>query len=1375
MYDNGSSNDSTNGDLIIVGIGASAGGLEALENMFDSMPGDCGLAFVIVQHLSPDFKSLMVELLGRHTSMAIYRVEEGMKVEANSLYLIPPKQDMIIHDGRLRLKERKSTKSLSLPIDRFFESLAKDVGPSSVAIILSGTGSDGSKGIQSIHSHGGLVIVQSPETAKFDGMPQSAIDSDFVDIVSTTDEVPSLLREYAQHRDKTRLQNSLEPENQSAIQRIFTAIQKRHGVDFSAYRPTTMGRRIERRIDLERSVSDLASYSELVERDTDALDRLFQYFLINVTEFFRDPESFEILRDQVLIPLLEKHSPDEEFRVWIAACATGEEAFSVAILIDETLKSLNKHVPVKIFATDIDQKSISVATLGVYSEEKLKGLSEKRFKQYFEKVNQGYQIAPAIRRMVVFAPQNLIKDPPFKRLSLVLCRNFLIYLLPQWQGLVLSYLHFGLKTGGCLMLGSSETPGLLAQEFETIDGNSRIYRKLRDTHLAPKFAVDVMRPPSLSLNAQRLLTRQVEIADRVSARSALSYSEIFSNFMPPGFVIDRSMVLLQVFRDAGKFLRVTDGLLSSRITDLVEVDLQVAISGAIQRCIKSRESVAYDSLQLSHVGSEKKLFKLTVTPLPPGLEPEKFVVSFEEKSEKADTGKLACPAESIEISDISKDQLAQLEFELRNSREVLQATIEEMETSNEELQSTNEELIASNEELQSANEELHSVNEELFTVNAEHQHKIKELTELTQDFENLHQSADVHTLFLDKELHIRRFTPRIAAVFDLVPHDIGRRIDTFLPAIRCENLSNILSSVLKTGKSWEQRVTDSEQTEFLMRVLPYRSKEDKPGLVLALIDISNLVAAEAEVAVERERFQRAIQANRDGTWDWPDISKPDMWWSPRCYELLGYEPDAFPATQTEWLTLIHPDDRSKIESTTLPSQDKCYVELHDDFEYRMRHRNGQYRWYRHCAVIDYNDQGKVVRMTGSVADIQERKESQLMATEGIRLRDSFLSMLSHELRNPMGAVMNALDNINIDAETENESYHPHELTVIQRQTRHMARLLDDLLDVARFGRDRMEFRKERVNLCSLVDEVIEAVDYQLNLKQQTLVTSICEGPVPVIGDPARLIQAQTNLIVNASKFSDSGKQITYSLNVKNNEVVISIEDEGVGIESDTVDRIFDLFVRLEDTLEQSGDGMGVGLSLAQKIVHAHRGTIDVKSEGKDKGCTFQIKLPISHLNAEEHNSKTPTQTQTQSSDASDLTCKIMLVEDNVDAREMLAKALTRRGFEVSAFADGKSAVKAFPEFSPQVAIIDIGLPKISGHEVAKSIRQNPLWNQTLLVALTGYGQDEDGDAIAAAGFDHHLVKPLRFEKLHQLLLKHLSCAEHVSGSLPPEAVGETPT
>ncbi|MCG8653258.1 MAG: ATP-binding protein, partial [Pirellulales bacterium] len=1170
-------------------------------------------------------------------------------------------------------------------------------------------------------------------------------ETQLADVIVKPQEMPMVLQQYSKRRDRTQVVDAVTPVDETSIEHVFRLLQVRHKIDFNDYKPQTIGRRIERRIQLNQTGGNIDEYVRRLEEDPAEVDQLYRDLLIGVTRFFRDVGPFNVLARDILPSLLQACKPGEDFRVWVAACATGEEAYSIAIVIDECLRRMNLQLNVKIFATDVHRASIEFAHAGIYSAASLEKISAERRDRYFIEQEAGYQVSADLRKMIVFAPHNLVKDAPFTRLSLVTCRNLLIYLRTAAQKKVLSLFHFGLATGGVVVLGSSESPGDLADEFEVVDDRWRIFRKRRDIRLPPLMRGEVaMNASLLQVAANPPPTKPTTTSQ---SETIAAYRELLDRFMPPAILVDSQREIVQVFGGAGKFLTIGDGQLTSNVMQMVDEELKIALTGAMQRCIKSGEPVCYERLRISSADGDQEV-RLVISPVKSGAALTKYLVTLEPLQLQLEEA--SQPTEQLDLDEISRHQLGDLEQELVHTKENLQATIEEMETSNEELQATNEELIASNEELQSTNEELHSVNEELYTVNAEHQRKIAELTELTNDVHNLLISTDVHTLFLDANLCIRKFTPKMAEVFNLVDHDVGRRIDAFSATISCDDLIAKTAQVFETGQQWEEEVQDKRGQFFLMRVLPYKADEMTRGVVLTLIDISSVVAAQQDALRERERFERAIAANRDGTWDWPDLKKDEMWWSPSCYYVLGYEPDAFPSRHSEWLCRIHPDDRKRIQQTSVPDQEQCYVEVHRRFEYRMLHQSGEYRWYCHRAVVDHDQHGEAIRMTGSIADIHDRKMAEEQSAQAILRRDNFLSMLSHELRNPMGAVLNAIQ-LYEPEETAAESVVKHELgtdhsglRVIDRQIKHMARLLDDLLDVARFGQGRIEFRKEVVDLARIADEVIESVNHEFRTKQQQLHMSICEGPLNVLGDPARLKQAQVNLLVNASKYTSEHGEIWYEVGSCQEEAEITIRDSGEGIPPELLETIFDLFVQSESTLARSSGGMGVGLSLARSIVEAHRGSITAQSSGIGNGSTFQIRLPLTAIELE----NLPPATSPEVMDR-----KLLLVEDNDDARTMLAKVLKRRGFDVAVAANGKSALQMFDSFRPDVAIIDIGLPLMDGYQIARQIRGDSQWSQTILIALTGYGRQSDRDTALQAGFDEHLVKPLSLPELFDQIAK----------------------
>jgi two-component system CheB/CheR fusion protein len=835
--------------IYIAGIGASAGGLEALERLFKNMPVDTGIAFVIIQHLSPDFKSVMDELLARHTRMPIHRVTNGMTVEANSIYLIPPKKEMIISGGRLLLTDKDPEQELSLPIDHFFRSLAHDAGKQAIAVVLSGTGSDGSRGIRDVREAGGFVIAQSAETAKFDGMPRSAIDTGCVDADLTPEQMPEAIAGHVARRGGARDANGNGHDGDGAlygVEAIFKLLRDEYGIDFSHYKPNTVSRRIERRLSLNQSV-DLEDYVQRVKADPSELNALYKDLLIGVTRFFRDREAFEQI-ERLLPDMLAQKRPDEEIRFWVAGAATGEEAYSLAILLHERMELLRRPISTKIFATDVHGASLEFASAGVYDGEALAEVPPARLARYFSRKNDGYHVVPELRQMIVFARHNVIKDAPFTKLDFISCRNLLIYFQPLVQKKVISLFHFGLRTGGVLFLGPSESPGELMPEFQALDDHWKIYRKRRDIRLPPD-----MRLP-LSMAAPHVRVTAPAPAQAMDASLLSAYDRLLDEFMPPGLLITDRRQLVHAFGGAGRFLTHRDGRPTSDILDLVDGNLKLALAGSLQRAAKDLTAVVYTGVRLGDAGAEKS-YKLTVKPiLNRQANLTHLLISLEEMD--ATPADKRSTATEIDVSEASREQLSSLESELRHTRENLQATIEELETSNEELQASNEELVAGNEELQSTNEELHSVNEELYTVNAEYQKKIVELTELTDDMDNLLRSTEVATIFIDRDMCIRKFTPHVGRVFDFLPQDVGRRIDSFSHHLDGENLHEDVAAVLASGKPVEKQVRHRTGAWFFLRILPYRSHTRLEGVVLTLVDIATVKRAEEEA---REALRRRDQ------------------------------------------------------------------------------------------------------------------------------------------------------------------------------------------------------------------------------------------------------------------------------------------------------------------------------------------------------------------------------------------------------------------------------------------------------------------------------------------------------------------------------------
>ncbi|MEM8737399.1 MAG: chemotaxis protein CheB [Planctomycetota bacterium] len=831
----------------VVGVGASAGGLEALEAFFNHLPEETRAAYVVVQHLSPDFKSHMESLLSRQTGMNIRRVENEMKVEPNTIYLIPARKVMVISDQTLLLTDADPAETVAHPIDHFFRSLATDLKSKAVGVILSGTGSDGSRGMIEIKKAHGLTLVQDPGTARFDGMPLSAINTNHVDLTLPPETMgPALARYIEESLSPTTLaEQELQIDYPNLYDEIFDLLQAEYKINFADYKAATIGRRVQRRLAM-RSEDSLEDYVKVLGENRAELDLLYHDLLIGVTRFFRDPDAFSKIATTVIPELFQRVRRGEPLRLWVPACATGEEAYSLSILVHEISEKLGDKAPFKIFATDIHQAALTSAARGIYPAEAIEGLTKERRERYFDQVGEAYRIKRLIRESIVFARHNLLEQPPFTQMDLISCRNLLIYFQPEAQRKVLSLFHFALKSDGHLILGPSETVGTLEDEFTILDKRWRIFRKRRDVRLplSARYAgAGTGMVKATNMNVRRRAGPEANPLAPV-------FERLLENYMPPSLLVDEDLSVLHLFGGVEKLLQFKTGRLSTHVLDLVGEEMKSALAGALHHASRDNKLVRYSGVRFpSENGSV--LASMVVEPIhDPRTRTTHLMVRFDVESRPNElheaSGETASLEIDLDVAEATRQRVGDLESELQYARENLQATVEELETANEELQASNEELVASNEELQSTNEELHSVNEELYTFNTEYQQTIEEVRRANDDMDNLLSATGVGVIFLDEKFNIRRFTPRIAAVFNLMQSDVGRPIDTFAHSLSVPTLMDDLYRVVDTRQSIENEVSDSDGRPYFLQILPYvgDGNEKVTGAVITLLDITPLREAE---------------------------------------------------------------------------------------------------------------------------------------------------------------------------------------------------------------------------------------------------------------------------------------------------------------------------------------------------------------------------------------------------------------------------------------------------------------------------------------------------------------------------------------------------
>ena len=829
--------------LPIVGIGASAGGLDAFQEFFKAMPADSGMAFVLVAHLDPTHVSILPELLQKRTEMPVHQITDGVKIRPNSVYVIPPNKALSILNGTLQLMELAQPRGANLPIDSFFRSLAQDQGANAACIVLSGTGTDGTLGVKAIKGDLGMVMVQDEESAKYDGMPRSAIATGLADYVLPPDQMPEQLIKYMMHASRKPTSRIVPVQGQipNVLQKVFVILRARTSHDFSLYKKNTICRRIERRMNVHQ-IDDINDYVRYLQESDREAEILFKELLIGVTGFFRDPEAFDVLKTKALSKLLADKVPDSTVRVWVPGCSSGEEAYSIAILLHECREKLTEHFNIQIFGIDIDEEAIQIARAGVYPASILADLGPDRLKRHFIKQDDGqYRVRKVIREMLVFAPQNIIKDPPFTKLDILSCRNLLIYLGPELQKKLLPNFHYSLVPGGILMLGSSETIGHDTDLFATISTKWKVFRRKPTSsiiHATTGFPSNLAAHDADRPAGQDVVRDTEKISVLQLVESILQQSDT-----PPCAVINDAGDLVYIHGRTGKFLEPAQGKASMNILQMARPGLKTELTAAIRNVASHKQDVVVKDVCVSYNGS-KAFIDLSVKPI---LEQSALrglmMVVFQEVQPPARGAKRTPRRTSPRKTTRTAEELAQ---ELQHTREDLQTTIEELETSNEELKSTNEELQSTNEELQSTNEELEtskeelqSLNEESATVNAELQSRLQELAQNNDDMKNLLDSTSIATVFLDLELQIRRFTPSMIDIIPLAATDIGRPVRHFAANLIDLDLPAIAEKVLKDLQSREMDVASKDDRWFTARVRPYRTVTNViDGVVVTFDDIT---------------------------------------------------------------------------------------------------------------------------------------------------------------------------------------------------------------------------------------------------------------------------------------------------------------------------------------------------------------------------------------------------------------------------------------------------------------------------------------------------------------------------------------------------------
>jgi two-component system CheB/CheR fusion protein len=1220
-----------------VGIGASAGGLDALREFFAATPADSGMAFVVIQHLDPDHVSYTAGLLARQTKMAVSEALDGIEVQANSVYTIPPNKFVFIKEGRLHLTEPIKRDGIRMPIDFFFRSLAEDQHERAIAVLLSGSGSDGTLGIREIHGIGGAVFAQDPSTAQFDRMLQSAIATGLVHSVLPPAHIPAAILDYVSQPDGEIATAPMPESAEDNFQSILGLLASQNKIDFRPYRRPTLWRRIQRRMGLNR-MTDISEYVRFLRETPDEVARLSKDMLIGVTSFFRDVEVFEALRTEVIAPLVQEKANAASLRAWTAGCSTGEEIYSIAILLREEMTRQKKNLDLRLFASDLDLDGLKYAREGIYSESIAGDVSEERLARFFVKKDGSYQINKEIRESVTFASHNLLVDPPFTKMDLISCRNLLIYIQPEMQKKIHGLFAFALNPGGYLFLGKSDNVEQ-SESFEPVSKILRIYRRRESAGVSPpNFPSRVGLSPGLESIGERQPSLRL---------SELNQDVLLKHFDAAVVLFDERGNCLHFYGPTHKYLGLPSGVANLNLFEMIDKKHSSKLRVAIEKAVRDNRTTTLEELRFSRDDSTYVANVTVSCCVGRRTGPKILAAVFQEAGRRiAATRRAMDKAESV----AGDTYTARLESEIESLREELQATTENYEASHEEYTAANEESVAINEELQSANEELEtskeelqSVNEELITVNNQHSEKIDELTDINDDLANFLNSSEAGTIFLDTHACIRRFTPAATKLFNLLPVDVGRPVGHISNKFVDVDLPAVADKVLTDLTTVENEVQTTDGSWYLMRCLPYRTLDNKiDGVVFTFADVTglkeaqnyaeNIITTIRESLIILDPELKVISANRafyetfevspeqtesrliyelgNGQWNIPRLREvlENILVENSSFQDFEVEHD-FPSIGKKVMSLnarmIEKKGRSGIQLVLLAIQD-ITERKGAELELQRLNRELETRVGDRTAELEQAN-------IALVRDIEDRKrlENQLLQVQKLESLGTLAGGIAHDFNNILNIIQGYTGFLRKHTIDNEQLVEP--INVIQETIERASAVVQQLLTMAR----KTESKVQRVNANALLKSL--ATVLRETLPKTIEVTLDLPRDLPFItADTNQMMQALLNLCINARDAMPDGGKLTLSTSVvpgstlpdyeqatADQYVCIEVTDTGSGVDESIQHRIFEPFFTTKD----SGQGTGLGLAVVYGIVRRHDGFIQVESKPMD-GASFRIYLPL---------------------------------------------------------------------------------------------------------------------------------------------------------------------
>lgn len=1319
----------------VIGLGASAGGTEALLTFFQEMPADNGMAFVIVLHLAPEQTSHLAGILQNVTSMPVQQVTAATSIEKNHVYVIAPSSDLQMVDDYLRVSKAEKRNGPQVAIDLFFRTLADSQRERAISIVFSGVGSDGSIGLAHVKEMGGVTLAQSPEDAKFDGMPSSAIATGKVDIVLPAAEMPQRLLELRDNARTIRLPPATEPEHESpaeeaaprrqdgekALQEVMLMLRARTSHDFRRYKRATVLRRLERRLQVN-GIPDLAAYRDFLQLHPEETRLLLDDMLISVTHFFRDKDAFEALQREVMPDLFANRGEDgERVRVWAAGVATGEEAYSLAMLLEEASLASAGQTPFQLFATDIDEKAIAVARAGVYPETIVSDVSPERIRQSFTRDQSLFRVKKKLRERVLFALHNLLSDPPFSKLDLVCCRNLMIYLDRDAQAEALRTFHFSLRPGGYLFLGSSESADIASKYFSVVDKKHRIYRANAAARAAVTSTIhtgDIQGPRPIAATIEPAGKRRFSYGDL--------HQRLVEQFAPPSVLINRDSEIVHLSDRAGRFLHYAGGEPSHNVISVVHPDLRLELRTAIFQALQGNASVESRRVRLTRDGRPYYV-KMTARPVHDPDAKEDFVlVLFDEVEDTMD-------AEGSTKRAGSKDPVAaQLERELQRTRDQLQATIEQSETSTEELTASNEELQAINEELRSATEELEtskeelqSINEELVTVNAELKSKVDETAKINDDLQNLITANDIGTIFVDRGMRIKRFTPRAADVFSIIPSDVGRSLFDITHRLEYDGLASDTAEAFNSLRQIEREVRSTHGHWYIARFIPYRTTEDRiDGAVLTFIDITARREAEDRLHEGERRLRIVAESTKDYAIITLDDAGVIVTWNLGAARMFGFEEGE--AVGQPFESLYPRDEREQ----GVPQEDLQRA--------RAEGRIDEDRWHMRKDGSRLYCSGVLMRLDNDGLRGFAKIAREVNVDEAERKRDEFLAAVSHKLKSPLNLIYANAELLARSPESHRSLQVSRAADTIRRSAISQARIIDDLLDMSRLRTGELTISYVAVDWREVVDRICSALDEEACGKGIELVRNLPDNPVIIQADLARMEQVVWNLLGNAMN-SQGASRVDVCLIEDGNVATLQIDDNGSGIDPALLPHVFDMVERGRLSIGRD-EGLGIGLYLVKELVGLHGGTIKVESSGIASGARFTVALPLRRDNGgntEDGQSRaTPLQGM-----------HLLLVDEDASANDAFQALLAAEGATVTCETSGAKAIEVLESQTTDVVLSGLNLMGNERTDFLAALRAKPGNERLPVIMLSGVVHRGDKQRAMQSGYSAYLTKPVVLDEL----------------------------